>query len=63
MSFEDQIVVRPMICIWMITTLVSIHVLASLTDVPAFLQLFLQSVICVYLGCFLAAKVKKSKKD
>jgi len=58
---SEQIVVRPLICVALILTLIGIHIIAAVTNVSAFFQLFLQSVICVYLGCYLSAKIKKTK--
>ena len=37
--------------------MVSIHILASLAPIPVFLQLFTNSLACIYVGCSLAVKI------
>ncbi|KRX08678.1 hypothetical protein PPERSA_07490 [Pseudocohnilembus persalinus] len=60
---SEPIIIRPMACVWMILTLVGIHIAASAGNFPAFFQLFIQSTLTVYLGCFLCNKVRvKDKK-
>ena len=59
---SDYIFVRPKCIIGCGFILIFIHIAASFTNVPTAVQLILNSVCCLYMGCFIAAKID-SKKD
>lgn len=45
-----------------ITSLVTIHILSLITIVPLAIQLFVNSLATIYIGCFLGLKISKKLK-
>lgn len=59
MGLSNILIIKPERVYFFFLMLVSIHVLAEFSSTPAFFQVAINSISCVYIGCFLAAKIKK----
>lgn len=56
-------IIRPQRVVIASFSIILIHVIAALMNTPASLQLILNSVTCVYIGCFLAFRVEKNHNE
>ncbi|EAR83602.2 signal peptide peptidase (macronuclear) [Tetrahymena thermophila SB210] len=56
-------IIRPERVVFASLLIILVHVVASLMNTPASIQLILNSVTCVYIGCFLTFRVERKHNE
>lgn len=57
---SNRILLKPLRVLFCVFLIVAIHLIALATSTPAFAQLVINALTCIYIGCFLSSKVQIS---